>query len=477
MLNFLIIANDEYIKYAKSLIYSISKYHDDYRIFLYLINPSQENLDILSKAPHNLVIRIINKELSQNVETIYSEEAAYSANIRGQILYDLVLAEDLNNLIYLDADSIIKSSIKKINKIPYDISFFVRPESEKKSSYFSGLISLNITPNTKERILRALDFYKNRIEEYGLTTWFSDQKAIEDFYKKYVIMKDIDFEFLSHKYFDWGFNKNSKIWMGKGKSKQHQDYIELQKMYEIEFTKKKQHNNYLIVTNDDYIKYTKSLIYSISQSDPDYKIFLYVINPETENFKTFRKKLKAYNVVYKVIEEKLSKEKNKARIILYSEESAFSANIRGKLLKDLIKQECLDNITYIDADSLVRKTIEKICPNDTDLTFFMRAEDTCSSGLISFNITSENRQKILEMLSYYQSKIEEYGLTTWFSDQIALKDVYHKFIVTNELKFNLLPKIYFDWTCLNESSIWMGKGKKKEKDSYINLQKEYESLF
>lgn len=230
MLNFLIVANDAYIGYAKSLIYSINLHHDNYNIFLYLINPSNQNLQLITNTKYNLQVRIINKELNKDVINIYSEEAAYSANIRGQILYELVTMEELENIIYIDADSIVKAPINEINIIPYDISFFVRPETAKKSSYFSGLISLNI--NNKQRIINALNFYKNKIEEYGLTTWFSDQKAIEAFYKEYVILKDIDFEFLESEYFDWGFKPESKIWMGKGKSKNDPNYFSIQKEYE-----------------------------------------------------------------------------------------------------------------------------------------------------------------------------------------------------------------------------------------------------
>ena len=233
-------------------------------------------------------------------------------------------------------------------------------------------------------------------------------------------------------------------------------------------------NNYLVVANDDYIRYVKSLIYSIRMCDPDYKVFLYIINPETENFKLFRKKLKSYNVTYGIIKKQLSKDKGLER---FSEESAFSANIRGKLLKEIVEKEDLDNLIYIDADSLIKKPLEKLCPEDKDIAFFKRSIDTCSSGLIALNITLENKEKILQMLTCFQGTIEQHGLLKWFSDQTALKDIYHEYILTDIIKFHQLESKNFDWICLEESNIWMGKGAKKERSQYLNLQKKYEELF
>lgn len=233
-------------------------------------------------------------------------------------------------------------------------------------------------------------------------------------------------------------------------------------------------NNYLVVANDEYIKYAKSLIFSIAKCDPQYRVFLYLINPETDNFKLLRKKLKAYNVVYQVINEDLSKDRGLER---QSPEAAFSANIRVKLLKELVETQELDNLTYIDADSMMKKYIGRFCPEDKDIAFFKRATDTCSSGLIALNITPENKEKILEMLSFFQGMTEQYGLCKWFSDQTALKDTYREFILTEQLKYHQLEPINFDWICLEESNMWMGKGAKRERSQYLTLQKEYEEAF
>lgn len=237
-------------------------------------------------------------------------------------------------------------------------------------------------------------------------------------------------------------------------------------------------NNYLIVANDEYVKYAKSLIYSLSIHDPKYYVYLYLINP-SDNFKAIKRKIKNYQVECRVIKEKLDREKNRAKIVVYSEEGAYSANIRGKLLKTLVQEEEIDNLTYIDADSLVIKNLDRqqMCPPEIDITFFHRAEDTCSSGLISLNITPENKDLLVEMLSFYQERIEDEGIDRWFSDQTGLKDTFNKYIKTGMVKYQVLPKVYFDWTILKESTIWMGKGKKREKVGYQSLQKENEEKF
>lgn len=232
MFNFLIVVNDKYIKYAKSLIYSIAKHHSDYQVFLYLINPSKKNVKKLSSTRYNICVKVIEKELSQEVINIYSEEAAYCANIRGKLLKELVETQELDNLTYIDADSLMRGSIEGLFLQSYDVSFFVRPPTNaKKTMYFSGLISLKITTENKPVILQALDYFQNKIDNYGLTTWFSDQNAIEDLYY-FIVKNNINFYALSKEYFDWGYQDTSKIWMGKGKSKSNNEYMTNQALCE-----------------------------------------------------------------------------------------------------------------------------------------------------------------------------------------------------------------------------------------------------
>lgn len=225
-------------------------------------------------------------------------------------------------------------------------------------------------------------------------------------------------------------------------------------------------HNFLIIANDEYVRFAKSLIHSIHRYVGDFKIFLYIINPHRKSLRELEKKADLYHLEIRPVISPLDKKIWDIDRKPYSDEAAFSANIRGKILSELIRELEVDNLTYIDADSFFMKPLERqLCPLNVDLTFFKRAEDYCSSGLLSFNLTPDNKPRILEFVDYFAERINFHGLLKWFSDQTALKDCYRKFILSGHLKYHCLDVEYFDWRCNPESVIWLGKGKRR-RDSF-----------
>lgn len=229
-------------------------------------------------------------------------------------------------------------------------------------------------------------------------------------------------------------------------------------------------NNYLVIVNDAYVPYAKSLIYSIHEFNKDYCVYLYLVNSDATNIFLETK----YNLVVETISEPFSKEeihpKRRRQPECYSEEAAFCANVRATLLLSTIKKYHLTNLTYVDADSLIRAPVSHLCPEQYDIAIYKKKETKYYSGIISVNVNPNS----IGFLKHLKAGIDSYGLTTWFSDQNALKD---SCMQLSTVHFFYLPLENFDWYCRLESNIWMGKGKLKSNPEYIVLQQTYLDLF
>ena len=154
---------------------------------------------------------------------------AYCANIRTQIIPDILANLDNNDLlIYLDVDSLIRGCLDHVSKLltKYDTMLFFSDETYKRIhskhrdntsaryTYLkSGLIGIRKTANS----VAFFDRYKSGVQELGLTNWGSDQQALVEIYeaKKFPIK----IGFWNNIYLDWHFKKDSLIWMGKGTRK------------------------------------------------------------------------------------------------------------------------------------------------------------------------------------------------------------------------------------------------------------------
>jgi len=243
MENFLIVASESYMDKARALLASIFSYNKPKNVFLYLINVPPEKVEnfreevLRHRGMMDLNIRSIYKNLDSTKQKRagkieYTELMAFSANIRGKLIYDLLMHENIKDLLYIDADSLVVKNIGCIPKVysVFDVTFMHRSTTEP-FRFLSGIIYIKNNKNGK----RFAKEYSEEIDNFGIFNWFSDQQALVKMYKKniYSIGR------LGKQYIDWRFTAKSKIWAGKGRSKKRREYIDAQIYYLTKFKTEK----------------------------------------------------------------------------------------------------------------------------------------------------------------------------------------------------------------------------------------------
>lgn len=241
--NILIIASKSYFNYAKSLISSIEKTSENFKIFFYGIAFEKEEAVRAEKCMKKFFsvrddisceISFIEKELSSEKKHSigrikFSELMAYSANVRWEIVYDLLKNKKVKNLLYLDADSLVYKDIQAL----YDyvgsknIAFKLRMHKGANKAAMSGVAYFD---GRKESVLFARKLKQN-LEKCGLYNWFSDQKSLGKTYKESLGNQNIKFIELENLFIDWKFKRRSVIWVGKGKHKERSVYIKMQNFH------------------------------------------------------------------------------------------------------------------------------------------------------------------------------------------------------------------------------------------------------
>jgi lipopolysaccharide biosynthesis glycosyltransferase len=220
----------------------------------------------------------------------------------------------------------------------------------------------------------------------------------------------------------------------------------------------------LIVSDKDYLKKVKILINSIRKYH-NIKIHLHLIN--------YKEDLNIENIEYSYSDLKLDDQtKLKWNNIEYTPKKAYCANIRVKVINDLIKFNPW--ILYIDADSIVRNNLDNLfsiiktndlCANYCDKKSFYRNGFRIRTGILGI----KNNSLMINFFNIYSKKIK---LFDWFSDQDTLQDVYLEF--KNNIKFYKLGMEYIDWKFNNQSIIWTGKGESKyQNENYLNEEKKF----
>lgn len=220
----------------------------------------------------------------------------------------------------------------------------------------------------------------------------------------------------------------------------------------------------LIISDEEYISKAKILINSIRKFH-DIKIHLHLVN--------YNIKLDVNNIEYSYSNLKLDNTNIKYwNSIKYTEKNAYCANIRVKIINQL-----LDNnewILYIDADSIVRKSLnyffKEIKLYDLSAHYCDKKKYYKNGFRIRTGVLGINNSSIMkEFMNYYSNKI---NLFEWFSDQDTLQDTYLNY--KKNIKFNKINSKYIDWNFKNESHIWTGKGESKyNNQNYINEEKKF----
>lgn len=226
----LIVSDQEYFDKALTLIKSIRLQHSHLKIHYHQINFNQNiNVDNISYSYDNINLNH-DKVLKFN-KISYSQKQAYCANIRFQIINNL-LSEN-QYILYLDADSIVRKSLNQL--IDYCKNHDLVINKCTKKTYYrkgfrlrTGVFSIRNTP-----IMH--NFLQNLLNRIDLNKWFSDQDSIQDTFIEYV--DDIRFKLINLNYIDWYYDDSSEIWVGKGENKfTNQNYLQLENQINTLFT-------------------------------------------------------------------------------------------------------------------------------------------------------------------------------------------------------------------------------------------------
>lgn len=218
----LIVSDQDYYDKALILIKSIKLQHPNLKIHYHQINfKSDLNINDIEYSYTNIDLNDTTKYVYNNLE--YTQKQAYCANLRFQIINNLISNNDY--ILYLDADSIIRKPIDLLLQECQKFDLVINKCTKKK--YYrkgfrlrTGVFSIKNTPIMK-------NFLHNILQNLNLYQWFSDQDSIQDSFIEFV--DDISFKILDPKYIDWNYNTNSEIWVGKGENKfKNQKYLQLE---------------------------------------------------------------------------------------------------------------------------------------------------------------------------------------------------------------------------------------------------------
>lgn len=236
--------------------------------------------------------------------------------------------------------------------------------------------------------------------------------------------------------------------------------------------------NILLVSTLNYINHLIPIVNSINNNIKiEYNIYIYLVDVYDQN-EIDKIKNMSKNIIIRKLDVNLDNSKrDKSK---KTKLESYSANIRIHIINELL-EEGIDNILYLDVDSIVREDISELIQNikNYDLGLFTiveRKEIQIKSGIILVRNTINSKIFFKKTESY----LNKFGLYSWGSDQASLKKIYHE-VIKNTYAEKEKPKIlkidtkYLDWNFLDSSIIWTGKGPRKYKDNkYLNDKKIYE---
>jgi len=234
--------------------------------------------------------------------------------------------------------------------------------------------------------------------------------------------------------------------------------------------------NILIVSSESYLDYTKALLASFFIHEKGLNIYLYLINTPKDVTEELKYKTSGYPINIRNIDRpELSDELDKrAGGLIYSELMAFSANVRVSIIKELLETEDIDSLLYIDADSIITKSIEGLFERykKYNVSFHARPKDGLIKVLsgIMFYV---NNQEARDFVNLYNDKVNDNGILTWFADQMSLSYLYHNYPES----YGNISKTYIDWKYSHKSCLWVGKGRSKKKGPFVIAQESYRNAF
>lgn len=227
------VSDYSYLPFIRTLFNSIKcNVKIPYKFHLYAINVPDKKIDFFKNNYENIEFTRDNIELDDTTNKINpfgkSRKASYCANIRANIIYDL-MCKGTQYILYLDADSIVRKDLNDLFLLIKQTDFIIfrrDKETDVRVKVLTSVVGINNTPNS----LKFMSYWKDyMLIPKNLYSWYSDQKY---FYKAMTKLPDVKIQELPISYVDSSFLEKSFIWNGKGNRKhKHNIYIKEMEKY------------------------------------------------------------------------------------------------------------------------------------------------------------------------------------------------------------------------------------------------------
>lgn len=219
------VSDPKYLKCLKVLTASVNQNSPTTKLYYHLINYCDD--EAVSKellSIHPFIEFSFEKKQFQTDE----QKRAYCANIRGEIIKDL-LARGSKLLLYLDSDSIVRKDLSELETLmkSHDILILKRTEiKDSRLRFLTSTIGLNNTDATRHFVQRWAEIINENIYE-----WWTDQISFANTYDQ--LSSTINLMSIPQKFVDSQFSIFSPIWTGKGEKKYGAELYLLEEQYYI----------------------------------------------------------------------------------------------------------------------------------------------------------------------------------------------------------------------------------------------------
>lgn len=216
------------------------------------------------------------------------------------------------------------------------------------------------------------------------------------------------------------------------------------------------------VSDESYLKYLKTLIVSSLRFSKNISFEVLLININNRDLVTqeLQKLSEFISITFK--DQNFENDFDK---------QSFCANSRVGFIKSLLEKG-INKILYLDADSLVRKDLQKydwdFQESDIEI-LFRESENEEKFKFATGVIAVKNSPGSINFFQSWDALIQPY-IYEWFADQVTFYRNYNDF--KQKLIFKKLSPSMIDWQFNPESTIWVGKGSRK----YRNILYRLESL-
>ncbi|WP_459978886.1 glycosyltransferase family protein [Nautilia lithotrophica] len=223
-------------KEARYLLASIYKYMPHEKVYLFIVNCASEDIkkDVLSWNPNTIIDF---REFKVPQEQYKSYMYVMMTFVFDWLLNEIKVNEDI---IYLDADIVLKNDISELYKLKYDLMFRYQPFNRIKgptTNEFGGIMNNGCIVMKNNEVMKEyskrlrkniLDYLKTKknpiiyVKEAKVITCI-DQEML---FTTYLEMQDkINFFPLNDIYNDTHFTKEGKVWHAKGVCRNYPEYL------------------------------------------------------------------------------------------------------------------------------------------------------------------------------------------------------------------------------------------------------------